>query len=144
MAEIRSVTSEYSAICTDCSPNCDRVASAAVFGQHGYYIRLPSTSLTISVEANAMLLALKFVASSSESQFMICSDSLSCLLAIESCKTQNPFILKIAEIYKSLFVIGKHVIFPWIHSQIGIHGNTVVDWEAKDALDNPISNCSIP
>jgi hypothetical protein len=40
---------------------------------------------------------------------MICSDSLSCLLAIESCKTQSPFILKIAEIYKSHVAIGKHV-----------------------------------
>jgi hypothetical protein len=60
---------------------------------------------------------------------MICSDSLSCLLAIESCKTQNPFILKTVEIYKSLLVIGKHVIFTWIPSHIGIHGNTVVDQE---------------
>jgi hypothetical protein len=47
---------------------------------------------------------------------MICSDSLSCLLAIESCKTQIPFILKIVEIYKSLVAIGKHVIFTWIPS----------------------------
>jgi hypothetical protein len=75
---------------------------------------------------------------------MICSDSLSCLLAIESCKTQNPFILKIVEIYKSLLVIGKHVIFTWIPSHIGIHGNTFVDQEAKNALDDPVSNCSIP
>jgi len=35
------------------------------------------------------------------------------------------------KIYKSL-VIGKHVIFTWIPSHIGIHGNTVVDQEAKD------------
>jgi hypothetical protein len=41
---------------------------------------------------------------------MICSDSLSCLLAIESCKTQNPFILKIVEIYKSLVAIAFRVI----------------------------------
>jgi hypothetical protein len=75
---------------------------------------------------------------------MICTDSLSCLLAIESCKTQNPFILKIVEIYKSIVAIGKHVIFTWIPSHIGIHGNTVVDQEGKDALDKPISNCSIP
>ena len=39
---------------------------------------------------------------------------------------------------------GKHVIFTWIPSDIRIHGNTVVDQEAKDALDEPISNCSIP
>jgi hypothetical protein len=57
---------------------------------------------------------------------MICSDSLSCLLVIESCKTQNPLILKIVEIYKRLVAIGKHVIFIWIPSLIGIHGSTVV------------------
>jgi hypothetical protein len=71
-------------------------------------------SSIFSVEANAILLALKFVASSDKSKFMICSDSLSCLLAIESCKTQNPFISKIVHIYKSIVVIGKHVIFTWM------------------------------
>jgi hypothetical protein len=91
-----------------------------------------------------MLLALKFVASSEKSKFMICSDSLSCLLAIECCKSQNPFILKIVEIYKNLVAIGKHVIFTWMPSHIGIHGSTVVDQEAKNALDDPVSNCSIP
>jgi hypothetical protein len=33
---------------------------------------------------------------------------------------------------------GKHVIFTWIPSDIRIHGNTVVDQEAKDALDERI------
>jgi ribonuclease HI len=45
---------------------------------------------------------------------------------------------------KSLVAIGKHVIFTWIPSHIGIHGNTVVDQEAKNALDDPVSNGSIP
>jgi ribonuclease HI len=45
--------------------------------------------------------------------------------------------MKIVEIYKSLVAIGKHVIFTWIPSHIGIHGNTVVDREAKNALDDP-------
>jgi hypothetical protein len=31
-----------------------------------------------------------------------------------------------------------------IPSHIGIHGNTVVEREAKNALDDPVSNCSIP
>jgi len=78
-AEIRSATSEYSAIYTDGSKDGDRVALAAVFGQQIYYVRLPSASSIVSTEA------LKFVASSDKSKFMICSDSLSCLLAIESC-----------------------------------------------------------
>jgi hypothetical protein len=51
-------------------------------------------------------------------------------------------VLKIVEIYKSLVAISKHVIFTWIPSHI--HGNTVVDQEAKNTLDDPVSNCSIP
>ena len=70
-------------------------------------------------------------------------DKIKCT-AIEGCKIQNPFILKIVEMYKSLVAIGKHVIFTWIPSHIGIHGNTVIDREAKNALDDPVSNCSIP
>ena len=100
-----------------------------------YSLRLPSASSIFNAEANAILLALKFVAS---------SDSLSCLLAIESCKTLSPFSLKKDEIYKSFVAIGKMSFFTWIPSQINIHGNTVFDQEAKDALDDPISNCSIP
>ena len=66
-----------------------------------------------------------------------------CPLAIEGCKTLNPFILKIVEIYKSLVVIGKHVIFTWIPSHLVSHGNTVVDQKAKDVLEKPIFNCYI-
>ena len=92
IAEIRSATSEYSTIYTDGSKDGNRVASAAVFGQQVYSARLPSASSIFSAEASAIHLALTFVASSEKSKFMICSDSLSCLLAIESCKTKNPFI----------------------------------------------------
>ena len=91
-AEIRSVISEYSAIYTDASKDGDRVPSAAVFGQQVYSVRLLSASSIFTAETNAMLLALKFVASSDKSIFMICSEFLSCLFAIESCKTHNPFI----------------------------------------------------
>jgi ribonuclease HI len=103
----------------DGSKDGDRVTSAAVFGQQVYSTRLPSANSIFNAEDNAIILALKFVASSDKTKFMICSDSLSCLLAIESCTTQNPFILKIVEIYKSLVAIGKHVIFTWIPSHMG-------------------------
>jgi hypothetical protein len=83
-AEISSTTSKYSATHTDGSKDGNRVASAAVFGQQDYSLRLLSASSIFS--------AVKFVASSDESKFMICSDLLSCLSAIESYKTQNIFI----------------------------------------------------
>ena len=124
-----SLVSEYSAIYADGSKDGYRVASEAVFGQQVYSLRLLSASSIFSAKAIAILLALKFVASSDKSKFMICSDSLSYLLAIENCKTQNPFISpkKLVEIYKSLVTIGKCVIFTCIPSHIGIHENTIVD-----------------
>lgn len=120
------------------------LASAAVFGDRAAHLRLPSSSSIFTAEAHAINLALKFVASSDKNKFMICSDSLSCLLAIESCKTKHPVILKIVEIYKSLVAIGKEVIYVWIPSHVGIYGNTVVDQEAKDALDGEIADCPVP
>jgi hypothetical protein len=72
--------------------------------------------LQTSAEANAILLALKFVASSDESKFMICSDSLSCLLAIESCKTQNPFILKKPYCSNCLASVLKYLIIKGLKS----------------------------
>jgi kelch-like protein 2/3 len=69
-----------------------------------------------------------FVASSKKSKFMICF-RFSFLPVVK---------------LKTLVAICKHVIFTWIPSHIGIHGNTVVAREAKNALDDPVSNCSIP
>jgi hypothetical protein len=117
LAEIISVTTECSAIYTDGSQDGNIVASAAVFGQQVYSVRLPSASSIFRAEANAIHLALKFIASSDKSKFMICSDYISCLL----------------KFIKAL-----------IPSHIGIHGNTVVDQGAKNASDDPVSNCSIP
>jgi hypothetical protein len=71
------------------------LALTIVFAQQAGGLFFSSASSIFSTEANAILLALKFVASSDERKFMICSDSLFfCLLAIESCKTQNSFIKK--------------------------------------------------
>ena len=44
---------------------------------------------------------------------------------------------------KALLLLVGHAIFTWIPSHLVSHGNTVVDQEAKDALDKPIFNCSI-
>ena len=143
-AEIKSHYPDHSAIYTDGSKDGDKVASAAVFGERVETRRLPSASSVFSAEAQAILLALKIIASSDESKFIICSDSLSCLQAIENSKIKNPFILKIIQIYKSLTTLGKEVVFFWIPSHVGIYGSTVVDREAKNALNNDIINCKIP
>jgi hypothetical protein len=54
-AEIRTVTSEYSAIYTDGSKNGDSVALAAVLGLQVYSARLPSASLIFSALAMKLM-----------------------------------------------------------------------------------------
>ena len=69
---------------TDGSNDSGMVASAAVFGQQIYSLRLPSASSIFVAEVNAIRLVLKFVAFSDESKFMISSNTLPCMLAIKS------------------------------------------------------------
>jgi hypothetical protein len=87
-----------------------------------------------------MLVALKFVASSDESKFMICSDSLSSLLAIESCKTQNHFVLNIVEIYKSLVSIGTVDGCTRFSCTVSLGYSTVSFRNVKIAVDLPGSD----
>ena len=143
-AEIISFKTDYSTIYTDGSKDGDRVASAAVFGHRTSTLRLPSVSSIFTAETMAIILALQFIAKSSKKKFIICSDSLSNLLAIENAKIKNPLILKILHFIRKLFIEKKEIIFMWVPSHVGIHGNTVVDMEAKDALDNEISNAPVP
>ena len=67
-------------IYADGSNNGDIISSAAVFRQ----LAVPSASSIISTKANTILVALKFVVSADKSKLMMCSDFLSCLLAMES------------------------------------------------------------
>jgi len=59
---------------------------------------------------------------------VICSNSLSCLLAVESCETRSPFILKMVEIFWGLVAIGERVIFAWIPSHVGVPGRPGTHW----------------
>jgi hypothetical protein len=70
--------------------------------------------------------------------------SLSCLQVIKNCKTDHPFIYYILREYTSLKLRGYNIVFCWIPSHIGIHGNTKADSAAKQALQLPITNFKIP
>ena len=101
-AEIKSLKPDYATVYTDGSKDGERVASAAVFGDRASTRRLPSSSSIFTAEARAIILGLQFIAASNKSKFIICSDSLSCLLAFENAKIKNPLILKILHIIRNL------------------------------------------
>ena len=93
--EIKSNYSDYSTVYTDGSKDDDKVAAAAVHGDEAKTECLPSQSSIFTAEARAILLALKIITESNKSKFIICSDSLSCLLAIQNHRFKNTIIYNI-------------------------------------------------
>ena len=95
-----SVIPNSSHIYTDGSKDANGVAAAAVTNAIELACRLPpeASIYEYSAETQAIILALKIVASTDHTTFYIFSDSMSCLQAICSHKLENSGILQILEI----------------------------------------------
>ena len=69
---------------------------------------------------------------------VVCSDSMSCLQAIEGEDTENTFICHTMNLLWWLSDKWTHVRFCWIPSHCGIEGNERVDQLAKETPDHNI------
>jgi ribonuclease HI len=138
--ELKQEFSTHNEIYTDGSKDQNNVASAAVCGNVIFSARLPNNSSIFTAEAKALQLAFDFIKHSDDKKHIIYSDSISCLQAIKNCKTDHPFISNILKEYVSLKLRGHIIVFCWIPSHIGIHGNTKADSAAKQALQLPITD----
>ena len=96
--------------------------------------RLPDNSTIFTAEATAITLALNYYQHMGpfHHDIVVYSDSMSCLQAIESEDTENPFICHIMNLLWSLSGKGTRVRFCWVPSQSGIDGNERVDQLAKE------------
>ena len=69
-----------------------------------------------------------------EKNYMIFSDSMSCLQVFLQTLPTNYRIIRVLEKYNQLLSRGKDIIFCWIPSHVGIKGNKEADEDAKQAL----------
>ena len=134
----------YETIFTDGSKSDSAVGLATVHvteTEDFYYKqRLPFDASISSAEIGALQESLKFVKSSTENKFLILSDSLSCLQALQQL---NPKDIRIACLKLHIhyqITKGKKLVFSWIPSHIGIEGNELADSLAKEALELEIDN----
>jgi ribonuclease HI len=97
-----------------------------------------------SAEAIAILLALDIISQSTKQDFLVLSDSLSCVNAVESRNLENPLVTEILERVHQPLLVDQRITFLWVPSHIGIAGNTAVDAVAKASVSLPISNAEIP
>jgi ribonuclease HI len=98
--------------------------------------RLQSPASVFTAEIFAIKTALKYISEKPRGEYIILSDSLSSLMALESrkisCKT-HPCILQCKQIYYDLLDSGHDVVLSWVPAHVGISGNEIADELAKNA-----------
>ena len=77
-----------------------------------------------------------------DNRFVNFSDSKSVLQAILS-KWEHPTIKIVMEYLHLIHSVDKEVVFCWVPSHMGIHGNERADKAAKEALSKDVTECLV-
>jgi len=129
---------------TDGSKAGARVSAAAVCGESTKSVRLPDHVSIFTAELYALNLALGAIRNKRENNFLILTDSLSSLEAINSFKIENSLVLSFIRDYTKLASNGKQIVICWVPSHVGIRGNEKADAAAKSALNLPVTATRYP
>nr|XP_053626378.1 uncharacterized protein LOC128684231 [Cherax quadricarinatus] len=133
------------AVYTDGSKSSDGVGFAAVFLDSVVHGHLLSSASIFTAELYAILAALIRIASMPVSSFVVVSDSLSALQAIQKFDTPHPLVLHIQLWLHRIFTKHKDIVFCWVPGHVDVQGNEQADTAARSAVhDLPISYRGIP
>ena len=129
--KLQSHYKNYQQIYTDGSKEDSKVGYAVLSDNHSNMQRIPDDSSIFTAEAKAVDLALDFISTCyANNKFIIFSDSLSVLKAMNHTSSKNPQIQKLLEKCHALLA-NKEIVLCWIPSHIGIKGNEIVDKQEK-------------
>ena len=121
-----------------------RVSVAAVLINHSYGHRIQDHSSIFTAEARAILLALECIEHSNRKRFLIFTDSMSCLQALDHLKIDHPIIEEIICKLMSLEASGFDIHLCWLPGHVGIRGNEHANRAAKMARRTDMQPCLIP
>ena len=141
--EIKEQYYTHEEMYTDGSKDGEKVASAAILDGESYQFRLPNNSSIFSAELKAIDLALNHIEQDAYWRYIIFTDSLSAMQALEGEKTDNPLVVIFLEKLSRLCERAD-IVFCWLPSHIGINGNEEADKAAKDALSVEILPFKVP
>ena len=133
--ELHSNYTGYQHICTDGSKEKEKVDCVVLTIHDCQIMHIPNGSSVLTTEAKAIDLALDLIDNCYlHDKFVICSDSLSVLQALNHTSSKShkykTFCKNIMKFQKL-----KTVVFCWVPSHIGIHDNEEVDKKAKQSLN---------
>jgi len=143
-AETKNCFGKHVEIYTDGSKIDESVACAVICGNQIKSMRLPDKSSMYTAKLSAIRMALECIRRLKEKSFVIYSDSLSSLQAIQSFDIINITVFSILKLYTQLTDMGKHVSLCWILSHVGIKGNEMADNAAKEGIRSVITQSKIP
>ena len=134
----------YEKIFTDGPKDDDTAGSACVTPSDTYKCHInvdyQTMPLFFSAEIKAIDLALGHIEQSSNTGFIIFSDSLSVLRALHNRHIVNPLLLDVLLKHNDLADLNP-IVFCWLPNHVGIKGNDIA---AKAALTLNISDLKIP
>ena len=143
--QLQSQFSDYHFIYTDGSKEDNKVGCATYSKDACKTLRLPDGSSIFTAEATAIDLALDFINDcNSYNKFVIFSDSLSVLQALNHTMSKNQQIQNILLKHHDSISEFKTIVFCWIPSYVGIDGNEQVDKKAKESLSLEQTDFKIP
>ena len=122
---------------TDGSKDTERVSVAI-----GHCIQDHCSIFT--AEAHAILLALECIEHSNRKRFLIFTNSMSCLQALDHLKFDHPIIEEIISKLMSLKASGFDLHLCWLPGHVGILGNERAGRAAKAARRTDMQPCLIP
>jgi ribonuclease HI len=136
-AELCSEYKDFIQIFTDGSKDDNAVGSAFISGSDtSRSFKLNDKCSILTAELYALVQALKFIESSHhETRFLICSDSLSSLQAIDTLYSPHTLVQEIHSLLASLASRDVTVVFCWVPGHVGIQGNELADKAAKAATE---------
>ena len=131
--EVKQKYLDFCHIYTDGSKVETKVASAYVCPNRTRGYRLRDGCSIFTAEVDAINKALTYVKVSTRKSFVIFSDSMSVLQAIESQESKNPLVNRVLQACQKILSNGKFITFCWLPSHRDIRGNEDADHAAKDA-----------
>ena len=139
-AQLKGCYPDHRVIYTDGSKAENRVAAAATSNNLSAQVRLPGNASIFTAELQALKMAFNIVKNCDGNRFIIFTDSLSSLQALDSNTCDHPFIQDILKPYNDCLSVNKKVVLAWVPSHVGIKGNEKADELAKQALNFNVLN----
>ena len=124
---------DFHHIFTDGSVKENKTGCAVINGENSHLYRLPDQTNIFTAELYAIFKAIEIIDESIGEKFLICSDSLSALQAIQG-GTINALV---HNIYEKLTSSNKEIHFEWVPSHLNLQGNSQADEKAKLSLELP-------